>query len=404
MSTQGHPLDDALTDAERAGAGYEVPVELVRAGVRRRRRVRAVARGAAAVAAVAAVAVAAPTVLGGWDGGAPAAQGDWPAQFDRCGKPVEIPAEGDAGPLSVTVEPSFSTIRADRLALVTIRVGAEAGPVTDVGHGGSQISLVQDDVVVAVEDAAAPVVVELPTTPWRSRAPVYATWDFGAVLASCAQYPDGDGDPQVPAGSYEMVVTQTVEWSTALGREGSTTVTRTFPMAVTEDEPSPEEDRAACLADASVLHTLTEPEANPIPVAVDADVPGRWAAGEGLAFTVTTTNVGTTDLSAQVEPPTVLLVRDGEVVGTPLVWRDADVAGSAMSPGASIAHEVTAPLLDCTTTGLDDAPGAEEGRPLQPGQYEVWVVLDLRVAGPAGFDGTLTPERVVGGPWPLTLE
>ncbi|UZN02428.1 hypothetical protein [Cellulomonas sp. S1-8] len=407
MSTDRHPLDDALDDAERAGATYEVPLGLVRTRVRRSRRTRAAARGAVALTGVAAVALAVPWALGGSGRGPAVAQGDWPAQFTRCGASV-TGTEGadDAGPLSVTIENARATIGADRVALVTTSVSADPGAVAEVHQAGTEVSLLRDGVVVGVEDDAAPVVVHEPELRQDPPAPGTSVWSFGTGIVSCAQYPDGGGDPRVPAGEYDLVVAQTVDWRAPDGRNASTVVSRTWPVTVTEDEgvdaPLPDE----CGGDAAELAAIAGPEANPFAVTLDADVPPVAAAGADLRFTVTATNEGTAAVAGWTGHPDVLLTRDGRVVGVPGASDDLGL-DATMSPGTSIGFDAWTALHDCTTLGVGEHVSTSDGDPLPPGEYEVWVAMELFLTTPAGTDGPegdRTDVRLVHGPWPLTLE
>ncbi|GIG40530.1 hypothetical protein [Cellulomonas phragmiteti] len=402
MSTDRHPLADALDDAERSGADYEVPVALVRARVRHRRRVRAAARGGVACGAVVAVALALPAVLGGPGGVPPAAQGDWPAQFGRCGERVTVADDDEDAPVAVTLEPQ-DTIGADRLSMTSTWVRYDPEAVSDVGPAAFEALLLRDGVVVAVEDGAGRVVVPASELPEDPSVPGVGVWSHGAVLASCAQVPDGTGDPRVPAGVYELVVSQTVRWRAADGSAGSTRVSRQLRVTVTEfarpaAEPLPEE----CGSDTATLAARAGPEANPFAVTLDADVPAEVAAGGELRFTVSATNEGRSVVDAYVGRPSVLLTRDGRVVATPP--GPSELALSAgISPGASIGYDATSSLVDCATGALADAFGPDEGHPLAPGDYEVWVGLDLLLTGrslPAGESGDV---HLLAGPWPVTL-
>ena len=250
MSTPRHPLHEALTDPGTAGEGYEVPVDLVRARVRRRRRVRAAARGGGALLAAGAVALVLPTALTGGGRSAPVAtQGDWPAQFGRCGQPVA--GEQADRQVGLSLEGTSRTVGGDRVAHVTTGLGSTSDDVVDVSLGDLEVSLVRAGVVVGVDDGRLTVALDrhapLPGPAGgasRARAPGQhfdvERWSTTG-LVSCAQYPDGQGDVRVPAGEYGLAVTQGVRWTTRDGSTGWSVLTETVPVTVT-DEPAGEQD------------------------------------------------------------------------------------------------------------------------------------------------------------------
>lgn len=405
MSKDRHPLDDALSDAEREGETYEVPVALVRTRVRRRRRARSAARSGVALSALVAVAVTLPAVLDRSDLSGPVT-GDWPAAFDRCGQPADLPASDTGGPFTVEIVETGGVIGADRISHTMARVSIPRMTATAVSYAGTDVVLLRDGVVVGVA-TDGPVTVPLPEAPWPApaRGTVTTEWGFGAVLASCAQYPDGDGDPRVPAGDYELGVTYTFDWTAHDGRHRSTRASRTLPVRVTEDPyPTAEPDPTECLADAALLTALSGPEANPAPLVLDADVPAVVLDTE-VRMTVRATNTGPSPVDGLVERPSVLLTIDGKVVRTPYFWREASTASPTLAPGETVEYDLVVPLTDCTSIGLADAPYEEQGVPVQPGRHDVWVVMemDTPTAGAAATDGSPARQRVVGGPWPLTL-
>jgi len=406
-----HPLSDALADAEHAGEHYEVPVELVRARVRRRRRVRAAGRGAVALLAVGVVALAGPalvgSVLGGTGGrGAPvAAQGDWPAQFARCGLPV-ADVLAARSPVSASLEHAVDRVAGARVWTGVLRTHVDPAVADAAWVVGTDVSLVRDGVVVGVQEGwgLSRLTDVLPVEPGTPE-PLPLVTDVAADLRSCDQVPDGVGDPRVPAGTYDVVVTQTVGWFAADGttRAGQASVTRQVTVADDEvpSEPAPE----GCGGDTGALARLAGPEANPFAVTLDADVPAAARAGELLRFTVTATNEGPAGVEGWTGHPSVLLTHDGRVVAVP-GGRDDIGLDATLYPGASIGYDAVAELHDCTTLGVGRHASTSGGDPLPPGDYEVWVAMDFFLTAPAGDDGPegdRTDVHLLYGPWPLTL-
>lgn len=209
------PLHRALSDAESsdAAARYTVPVQLVRARVRRRRAVRAGGVAGVAALAVVAVVVAMPSFLSRTPAAGPPGPGvsaDWPAQFDRCGKPVDdvLASTGDT-----SLDASLSRGKGTTIDVETSMSGPDG-----VAQGwvyGTELTVVDESgVVVGVQEGSSvPALVDLDT--------YYAGTDFALMpfplrstddlsLVSCDQYPDGAGDIDLGFGDYRVWVTQTV--------------------------------------------------------------------------------------------------------------------------------------------------------------------------------------------------
>lgn len=253
-----HALDDAATWPE--AVGYDVPVAAIRRRVRRRRNARRAAIGGGACVLAAGVVVAAPDVWGflgmtpssggavvggatasradghgirpegaagagkddvGSVAGGSAGTADWPAQFDRCGRPLVDPAG------ATTLALQGSTIAADGTWHATTVARSDDGMTAAVL--GTDVSLVRDGVVVAVQEGAQVQQPTGPTTPAPHRQGIYGTetTTVGVHLASCAQYPDGQGSAVVPPGTYELVVVQTLAMTGAGGDWTQHAVART---------------------------------------------------------------------------------------------------------------------------------------------------------------------------------
>lgn len=251
----GNPLSHALDDAAGwpESLGYDVPVATIRRRVRRRRNARRAALSGGACVLAAGVVVAAPdvwgavttdhgrTAAGSAAGGSTASDavggpgqvpngseangggtlGDWPAQFDRCGKPLADAPD----PTELTLR--GATVGADGTwHATTVARRADGMGATVVG---TDVSLVRDGVVVAVQEGAQVQQPEGPTTPAPHRQGSYGTitTPVTAHLASCAQYPEGHGSPVVEPGAYDLVVVQTLAMTGAGGDWTQHAVART---------------------------------------------------------------------------------------------------------------------------------------------------------------------------------
>lgn len=405
MSTDRHPLHDALAEAERLGGTYEVPVERVRDGVRRRRRVRAGVRGGAAAAVVALVAVGVQTALGGGSGVSTPALGDRPVSSGRCGQVVraadaESTAPGDTA-LDATLE-LRDTIGADRVALTTGWLRYAPAEVTVLEVFPPEVVLLRDGIVVAVENGTGSTLAsasEPSGVPGESHVEVAS---FTSVLVSCAPYPDGAA--RVPPGVYELMANQTVNWRAPDGRVRSTHVVQRARVTVTEYGPATDEQRPEeCGTDTASLAAAAGPEASPFPLTLDAAVPAEVPAGGELRFTVSATNTGKSAVHAYVGRPGVLIAQNGKVVATPPL-RSPLMLTPPVAPGGSTELDAVGALVDCTSLELADSLGPGDGHPLAPGRYEVWVSLDVMPTGSSGpAPGEPTDAHLVHGPWPLTL-
>lgn len=396
MSLDRHPLTDLLTDAEDA-VTYEVPVELVRARVRVRRRRVVAAQVAGALVAVTVVAVSVPGLTTGPDEGVVAGQGVQGDLAARCGEAAPADEPG-TGPLEVRIENARDVVRTDRVALVTIEVASDPAEVAGLELGSADVALVRDGVVVGLGDpdaggeapgtvgTHAPVVVDTTELAVAEPAVGVSVHQFGSGLAPCADDPALAGATRVPVGRYGLVVTQAVTWRSPAGRVGTTVVTRTLPVTVS-DEPVPmPQGPTTCGTGTAALTALAGGTG---PVRLDAVVPPTARAGGMTTVRVT---AATDEASVLLGRPSVVVARDGVVVGGAALSPEG--TGVRAEPGAPARLDLTAPLVGC-----DGADGtAVSGPPLGAGTYEVWVVIDVV---PDGATGTSAP--VAAGPWPLEV-
>ncbi|ADG75651.1 conserved hypothetical protein [Cellulomonas flavigena DSM 20109] len=406
MSTDRHPLDDALAEAEREGATYEVPVELVRVRARRRRRARTAARGGVALAAVGAVALALPLLPGVRDGAPTADDGEaWEAPGDLCGQRYEASSSADS-PLDVTLT-TTSEIGPDRIARTSTVVEYDRERVREVGSLSYEVVLLRDGVVVAVDGAGPELEHDLDlhlTQVERPPAPPGAdAWTTSVYLASCASFPDGPTDVAVPAGSYELAHTEDVDWVAPDGSVHTVRVVERSPVTVTGDGQVPERSPDTCGTDASRLAALAADE-DAFPVTLDANVPVTAAAGSNLRITVRATNDGPDPLEGRTGNPRIVLTRDGRVVSEPGALGER-LYDATVPPGGSLTYPAWSSLEECVPLGVGRHGGVAVGDALPPGDYQVWLTLRPLFHEPDGTDESFRNEvLLVGGPWPLTLE
>lgn len=398
MSTDRHPLDDALAEAERLGSAYEVPVELVRVRALRLRRTRAAARAAAVVAVVGVGAVVAP-LLPRASELAPA-DPDRAAALARCGRPFEDAAQNAELPFSMERSGPPVVIGSDRQVPIETVASWEPDDVEQVELIAHEPVLLRDGVVVAV----VPVVVPEHDGEHRQEAPTSPfVWHLSAPLVSCES--DGSTDAPVPPGAYEVGLTQVFRWVMTDGEAGTVRSTSRTDVTVTDEPTStaeaPRGEPGACASDATDLYRLEDATPNPFPVTLDASVPRTVAAGARLDVVARTTNHGVTPLVGTTGHPRLVVSRDDRVVGHSAEAPPQELDASIPSRGGMTGLPVSSRLVACP--GL----GGPTDAPLPPGDYAVWVVVEPTYEGsaPAGADGARERVQVVlvGGPWPLTV-
>lgn len=341
----------------------------------------------AVVLAIGAVVVLAPRLAGGPSS---ASAGDWPGQVSRCGRAVGDVLQ-DAGPGSVSLSYTPGALPSGAAWTATATLSAPEDVATEGWVYGTDVSFVQDGVVVAVQDGPqVPPLADLPefyagALLERQSLPTRSSLEIGTI--ACDEYLDGAEPHGLLPGEYEVWVTQTVGLAGVDGEDTPARVSTSVPLVVTEADAAPVElDPAACGAPVDGLESLADPRSNPAPFAVFAALGGGATtapsgATANVVATLTSTGTeafhGTTHLR-----PMVVAVRDGVVAAAPDGREDVGVDVD-LSPGASQRLGSGLVLLDCATT-----------QALAPGVYELWAVLDLVPDAPGGGGD---PVRVAGG-------
>lgn len=414
-----NPLADALSAAERSpeALSYEVPVALVRARARRRRGARTAGAAGVLAAVVAGVAVVVPQLtrsdehavadvapdapaLCGWttaqlaaDDGIVATAGDASTDLWVATATVTAAEPAREGPWHVAVE---SLVDAPTADLVRPPAG---------GTIASSVVVLRDGAVVGVLDGTSDMSLAEASrvqVDWLPREfPV--TTELDDAVVSCAT---GRATALEP-GDYELVATTTVAWDDRyVARSTSEPFGVTVPGTVASDDPTSgaSDGTVTCGGSDEALRTLADPRTNPAPLRVELPtLPASARSGEQLSVPVSVTNDGAQPLHGSAATPTLVLVRDGTVVG------GLDPAVSIaylvdLEPGESTPLEVggswlsTGSLLRACTA--DGNPGAT----LEPGAYDVWVVVSVIPDDAAGNPDVASEIHAAGGPVPLTLE
>ncbi|MDM7832274.1 hypothetical protein [Cellulomonas edaphi] len=401
-------LDDLLSDlAAAAGTAAAhgalgddgTTVQRIARRVRRRRTARRAGAGAVVACAAGAVAFGAVQLRGG---GLPSvappvstagAEADWPAQFDRCGKPVRdgLDSAGD-----VTLA---ATVRSGTGKEVQVRATA-TGPADPAARGwvyGTEL-MVTDDAGVVVG------VYEGPALPGSDQIDdFYANVDFAAQpfplasdvtfpLVSCAQYPEGTGDPALAPGDYDLWVTQSVGY-TVDGTEVHARASVDVPLVVGPDgTPSPgaaqsadptagtpAEQYFACGEPVDLtIHTL--PDAGGLTLA--ADLPATGWGERPASWSVTVGTHGGAAVTAHGSPAGSLA----------LVGPDGDVAGFVVPARGPLRTIDVGPRSTEVLHGPTRVLPCED-EPLR-GTYTAWPFVVETTSDDATSDG----EAVAAGP------
>jgi len=255
-----NPLARALDEVSGGSEAraFTISVEAVRAGARRRRARRTGVTSGLAALVVVAMAGGAYAGLPHRSGAPPAVPGpgpapssqvhpDWPAQFLRCGQVVGDALPHLGGDVPLTVTDASSSIPADGTWSASVTADVPAAPAgSSAVVWGTDLSVVRNGVVIGVQEGPA-----TPDLSWSldqrlgpdgylPTSPFPVTTRVTRTLASCDQYPSGQGSPYLAPGSYTLVVTQTLSYATAPGANPTlidvrssvtTSVTVTAPVA-----------------------------------------------------------------------------------------------------------------------------------------------------------------------------
>lgn len=431
-----NPLARALDEVSGGpeARAFTISVEAVRAGARRRRARRTgVTSGLAAlvVVAMAGGAYAGLPHRSGAARGVPVpgpapssqVQPDWPAQFLRCGQVVgdALPHLGGDVPLTVTDAPS--SIAADGPWSASVTADVPAAPAgSSAVVWGTDLSVVRNGVVIGVQEGPATPdlswsldqrlgpVGHLPTSPF----PV--TTRVTRALASCDQYPSGQGSPYLAPGSYTLVVTQTLSYTPTPGANPTvidvrssvtTSVTVTAPVAVAGAGPSDLGATARATPGTAAPGSTSSGSATPVTttpagLADVAALTGCGARADGLATLVGAPGVpyiaalnphSTPAGYANIPASPVLTPVPGRTVAHDVVGV-ADPVVVAIQGGTVVARSVVPNHPDTSTGGLTitlpdppaltrcpGVPAPTDGGTGLQGDYALRLVVDVTVTG-----------------------
>lgn len=431
---------DEVSDGSEARA-FTISVEAVRVGARRRRARRmGVTSGLAGLVVVAMAGGAyaglphlagAPRVLPGPE---PAhssqVQADWPAQFLRCGQVVGDALPHLGGDVPVTVTDASSSIPADGPWSASVTVDVPAAPAgSSAVVWGTDLSVVRNGVVIGVQEGPA-----TPDLSWSLAErlgpdgylvanPFPVTTRVTRTLASCDQYPSGQGSPYLAPGSYTLVVTQTLSYAPTPGANPTLVDVRSsVTTSVTVTAPAAGAGPSGLGATSPETTPARPGTATPGSTSSGTATPGSASSGSGttagLADLAARTRCGAPadDLAALVDAPgapytaalnphptpygyanipasPVLTPMPGRTVAHDLV----DVANPvvvAIQGGTVVARSVVPNHPDAWTAGLTitfpdpptltrclGVPAPTDGGPGLQGDYALRLVVDVTVTG-----------------------
>lgn len=309
-------------------------------------------------------------------------------QLARCGLPADevLP---DLGALTLQLDDATAEVPADGTWLGRLTATLPGAPDASGWTWGTDLTLLRDGRVVAVQSlagaptdlAAAAATVSMPASP-------FPLVTYGVSGFSSCDPAGGDVAP----GTYDLVVTETVA---AEGDDGTRTDARASvrtTVAIGEGQHAVSAAATACGETDDQLRRLADPQQNPAPVTVEATVPAATATGAGSDLEVTVRYTGTDDALISSGTPTVVLTRDGVIVG------GAGLGGSGTGPGMWVTLGGNGPFGDCATAAAGTDVRDLTGTTLPPGDYQAWAVTTTHLATPTAHDA-----QVAGGPWPLTL-
>ncbi|MBT0994171.1 hypothetical protein KIN34_07720 [Cellulomonas sp. DKR-3] len=254
---------------------------------------------------------------------------------------------------------------------------------------GSTVALLRDGVVVAV--------LETPSgAPTRAEAqqldvvgephPFPLATELEAPLVSCATGQATELEP----GDYQLVSSTTALVPVAFDDLRVIRATST-PVEVRVTPTSTGVGPLGCGATDDELRALADPPRNPPPVTVSATGPHAISEESSLTFPVTVANDTTGHNPLELGAPTVVVTRDGVIVG-----RDTADAGLMLAADAEEEIEVGTSLRSC-------AAGAQDPTALPPGDYELWLVLPVTLTYADEFATPSAEWQAVSGPWPLEI-
>lgn len=384
--------DDALTER------LTVQVEPMVTRIRRRRAARATATGALSLGSVAAVALGAVALIDLGSGGETRPAATVPATAPAhdgaplaCGQQLPETLVGDDA-LAFTGE-TTSNVDPGGDLLATLRWWSTGAEEITYSSARVDVAVVRDGVVVGVAGEALPLGTE-PVTLETTETGTLGSFAAGLPLAGC----DGDA---LAAGSYRVVATVTLAgqgetWRASAG-PWPLTVASAPSGAATDAEARVQEILAAAAADAASLpfgqcgSVVPDAESWPLTLELDLDSGSgmRYAPGERLQGVALLGASGVRSARAQVPDagPTVVLVRDGVVVG-----------GTVPAEGRTRLLSVTASGPQVLATGgvaeVCALPGAAGAVGLPAGIYQAYAVVPVTLDRVVAEDGT---EDASGG-------
>ncbi|GAA3818009.1 hypothetical protein [Cellulomonas soli] len=367
------------------------------------------------------------------------ASGDWPAQFLRCGQAADDLAR-DTGSvrLDLTAAPARIAPGDPWTATTTATVtsGDEAWVV------GTDVSFMQDGVVVAVQDGPqvlrpSDALTEGPSADPDGVRPDPVT-QLSVDLLTCEEYLHGSTQHPLEAGTYEVLVTQTLGVQDDAGGVATIAVASARTRVVVSAEAATPTDEPGTTPSTDV--TATRPDVLPVPggpadalfacgspaptstaglpdaagLTLTADVPAAQWVGGSTPFTVTLgTDDGSTVLAnAPLGGTLALADATGDVVAFVGPSR-ADVDLVEIGPGSTTLLDATdadggTQVAVCLPDGSAVTKAEAPTVGLPDGTYTAWAFAQVLPKEVTDADGlTTTPPAdllvVVAEPVRITL-
>lgn len=388
-----NPLARALDEVSEGSEAraFTISVEAVRAGARRRRARRTgVTSGLAALVVVAMAggayaglphrSGAAPVLPGPEPAPSSQVQADWPAQFLRCGQVVGDALPHLGGDVPLTVTDASSSIPADAPWSGAVTADVPAAPAgSSAVVWGTDLSVVRNGVVVGVQEGPATpdlsggLAERLGPDGYLVASPFPVTTRVTRTLASCDQYPSGQGSPYLAPGSYTLVVTQTLSYATTPGANPTlvdvrssvtTSVTITAPVTGARGDPGATAQASSAATSATSPATSATTAAGP---GTATSGPASSAAAAGLAA-LTGCGARSDDLAALVDAPGAPYTAALNPHPTPYGYPDLPETPTLMpTPGWSGAlFTIADPVVVATQGGTVVARSVVAPRPRSP--------------------------------------
>lgn len=361
----------------------------LRRGVRRRRAARVALPAGAAVAVIAAGALVVPGLFR-----QPLDPGGQVS--DSCGRPV-LEAAASAFGIDQAFGPGEGVVDVVAGANQVVEQGASLAIGVGVLFGDSNADAFH--LYQAGENYVAAWLVDDDGEVIGVLEPEFVASPDGQALDGPELWLDGSYQPIScdggPAGVGEYSIVTAVALAPRLGDdhvgELTAVLSEAIPLRIAEPDPLTGLGTCGATWPAGVVEAT---DGYALGLRLSGNGADATVADDGLRLAVTVTNDGAEDLGGWTGHPTLVLVRDGVVVGGTDAM-DGEGLDASLAPGAVLDYDGWAPLTAC-----------DSGEALAAGTYEVYAIMSFFFTSPAGEDGpegNRTDVTAVGGPWEISL-